>query len=53
MYFRVPDVDECYRNFVLNGVAVSQPPEDMPWGMREMIIIDPDGNRLRFAADAA
>lgn len=53
VYFHVPDVDACYRSFTANGVSVPQPPEDMPWEMREMVVTDPDGNRLRFASDAA
>ncbi|MCV2216640.1 bleomycin resistance protein [Thauera sp. Sel9] len=53
VYFRVPDVDACHRSFVANGVAVAQPPQDTPWEMREMLVVDPDGNRLRFASDVA
>ncbi len=52
IYFLAPDVDNCYSNFLANGIAVVRPPEDMPWEMREMIVMDPDGNRLRFASDA-
>lgn len=51
VYLCVPDVDDCYRAFVQNGVAIAQPPENTPWETREMIVIDPDGNRLRFASD--
>lgn len=52
VYFHVPDVDACYRSFIANGVTVSRPPEEMPWKMREMTVVDPDGNRLRFASEA-
>jgi uncharacterized glyoxalase superfamily protein PhnB len=32
-----------------NGsVRVDEPPQETPWGTREMCVIDPDGNRLRF-----
>lgn len=51
VYFIVPDVDDCFRRFGENGVDVLQPPQDTPWGTREMIVVDPDGNRLRFATD--
>ena len=51
VYFQVPDVDACWRSFVANGVEVARPPQDMPWRMREMVVTDPDGNRLRFATD--
>ncbi len=53
IYFRVQDVDACYRGFIANGIAVAQPPRDMPWGMREMVVMDPDGNRLRFSSNVA
>ena len=48
-YFVVPDVDACYNDFVGRGVMLTQPPAMMPWGPREMVVMDPDGNRLRFA----
>jgi catechol 2,3-dioxygenase-like lactoylglutathione lyase family enzyme len=48
-YFKVPDVDACARDFGERGLVVVAGPEDTPWGTREMSVIDPDGNRLRFA----
>jgi uncharacterized glyoxalase superfamily protein PhnB len=48
-YKVVPDVDSCYKEFVSRGVVVTEPPEDAPYGPREMLVTDPDGNRLRFA----
>jgi hypothetical protein len=30
-------------------VRVTAAPEDAPYGPREMVVTDPDGNRLRFA----
>ena len=48
-YLVVPDVDACYREFTARGIAPTSPPVDMPWGPREMVVTDPDGNRLRFA----
>ncbi len=48
-YFIVPDVDACYRDFTARGIVRTDGPQDTPWGTREMIIGDPDGNRLRFA----
>ena len=49
-YFVVPDVDACYRDFVARGVIPTEPPETAEWGAREMLVTDPDGNRLRFAS---
>lgn len=51
-YFVVSDVDACYRQFMARGVAAIEPPEDTPWETREMVVTDPDGNRLRFASPA-
>ena len=51
VYFKVPDVDECHRDFSARGTAMVEGPEDTPWGTREMLVTDPDGNRLRFATD--
>lgn len=48
-YIIVADVDTLHREIIARGVPVHEPPEDTPWGTREMCVIDPDGNRLRFA----
>ena len=48
-YFVVPDVDACYQEFVARGVVPTEPPADTPGLPREMVVTDPDGNRLRFA----
>jgi len=51
-YFVVPDVDACYAAFVAGGITPTEPPTDTPWGTREMVVTDPDGNRLRFSNPA-
>ena len=51
VYFIVTDVDDCYRDFIARGLVTAAPPENTSWGTREMIITDPDGNRLRFASN--
>jgi uncharacterized glyoxalase superfamily protein PhnB len=48
-YFVVADVDACHKEFMRRGIVPTNPPADMPWGPREMVVTDPDGNRLRFA----
>jgi uncharacterized glyoxalase superfamily protein PhnB len=48
-YILMDDVDAFYRTIADRGVRVAEPPEEAPWGVREMMVIDPDGNRLRFA----
>ena len=52
VYFLVPDVDRCFAEFAGRGVTLTATPADTPWGTREMVAIDPDGNRLRFASQA-
>jgi catechol 2,3-dioxygenase-like lactoylglutathione lyase family enzyme len=45
-YFVVDDVDEFYQEVMLRGVAIRNPPESKPWGMREFGIKTPDGHRI-------
>ena len=51
VYFVVPDVDRCFAEFRDRGVSAVHPPGETPWGTREMMLQDPDGNRLRFASE--
>jgi len=51
-YLVVDDVDAFHLEIGSRGVQPKGGPEDTPWGRREMMIIDPDGNRLRFANPA-
>ncbi|HET9344300.1 MAG TPA: glyoxalase superfamily protein [Candidatus Limnocylindrales bacterium] len=44
-YLRVDDVESVAAEF---GVAV----EDTDYGLREVELVDPDGNRIRVGADA-
>jgi catechol 2,3-dioxygenase-like lactoylglutathione lyase family enzyme len=53
VYFLVPNVDACFSEFVGQKVEFSKLPENTPWGTREMLLKDPDGNRLRFASERA
>jgi catechol 2,3-dioxygenase-like lactoylglutathione lyase family enzyme len=48
-YIVVDDLDGFFREICARGVKPAEPPEDAPWGTREMLVVDPDGNRLRFA----
>lgn len=43
-----PDVDRLYAEIVRKGAIIKSPPDDKPWGMREMQVADPDGNVIRF-----
>ena len=48
-YFVVNDVDALYLEISRRGIQPEELPANTPWGTREMIVVDPDGNRLRFA----
>lgn len=48
-YIVLDDVDAFYREISARGVVSDEAPEDAPWDAREMVVVDPDGNRLRFA----
>ncbi len=46
----VDDVDAMYRRATDNGVTIVHHIGDRPYGLRDFIIRDPDGFRLRFAS---
>ena len=43
-------VDPYYDELKRRGATIVMPPSDMPWGLREMHVADPDGNVIRFGA---
>ena len=47
--FYVNDADALHAELVEKGAAVQGPPVSHPWGLREFIVLDPEGNRLSFA----
>jgi len=48
VHFYVPDVDAWYAEFLKKQIAVREPPNESMDGMRDMTVVDPDGNQLRF-----
>ena len=48
VYFWVPDADAVYAAVIAAGVTPAKPIADMPWGVREFQLVDPDHNKLRF-----
>lgn len=45
----VDDADRFFDRLVLRGLPENHPrPADQEWGMREVQIVDPDGNTIRF-----
>jgi catechol 2,3-dioxygenase-like lactoylglutathione lyase family enzyme len=57
VHFYVADVDACYTQFRQQGVPVEQPPSNsLGPEIRDLLVVDPDGNRLSFltlSAEAA
>ena len=50
LYFYPDDADALYET-VKDRVEVQSAPQDMPYGMREFSISDPDGYRLSFGSE--
>ena len=46
LWFQVRDLLAAYEELHGKCVPIVQPPELMPWGLREMWIADPDGVRI-------
>ena len=44
----VDNVDEYYERIKGRGAKIIFPPQNMEWNVREMLVEDPDGHRIRF-----
>ncbi len=51
VYFVVSDAAHCLSEFEQNGLVPTNKLSNTPWGTREFLLTDPDGNRLRFASE--
>jgi catechol 2,3-dioxygenase-like lactoylglutathione lyase family enzyme len=47
----VDDVDEVHRHCLEQGLEVTFPPTDEPWGVREMHVRHPDGHVFRIGRE--
>jgi uncharacterized glyoxalase superfamily protein PhnB len=47
----VEDVDNLYEEYKQSGAAICEPPTNYPWSMREMLVEDLDGHRLRMGSE--
>jgi catechol 2,3-dioxygenase-like lactoylglutathione lyase family enzyme len=45
----VDDVDAIHQHCVEQGLDITWPPTDMPWGVREMHVRHPDGHVFRIS----
>lgn len=48
--FRVLDIDAEYKRICDLGIAVEEPPKEVPWGYRFFHIKDPAGNGIDIVA---
>lgn len=46
--FTVEDVDREYQRLLALGIEVLSPPTLRPWGAKNMLFADPQGNRIAF-----
>jgi len=52
-YLRVTGIDAIHDELRANGVAMTHPLKTESYGMRELMITDPDGNTVNFGESAA
>jgi uncharacterized glyoxalase superfamily protein PhnB len=45
----VDDLDAVYERLTQAGATIRQGPKVQPWGLRDMIIADPDNNSFEIA----
>ncbi len=50
VYLYVEDVDAWQAEMLARGVVAEEAPRNQPWGNREMMLRDPDGNGLCICA---
>lgn len=49
-FLYVADVDAWCTELRERGLELDREPQERPWGNRELVVADPDGNRLCFAS---
>ena len=48
-HLMVDGLDDIHAKLVAAGATIRQPPKVQPWGLRDMVVCDPDGNSLEIA----
>ena len=48
-HLMVDDLDLVYERLQHAGAAIRQPPKVQPWGLRDIVVADPDGNTFEIA----
>jgi predicted enzyme related to lactoylglutathione lyase len=52
LYILCDEVDDYCAKIKKNGAIVKSEPKDSPYGMRDFMAVDPDGNHLAFGCEA-
>jgi catechol 2,3-dioxygenase-like lactoylglutathione lyase family enzyme len=48
-HIMLSDLDSFYNKLMSAGIVVRQQPKAQPWGVRDIVVADPDGNTFEFA----
>lgn len=51
VYVYVDDIEAWHRKCLSKQISPAQPPQAMPWGNTDMLVIDPSRNALRFCQE--
>ena len=51
VYIFCDEVDIFYREITTKGVKTTSAPRDYPYGMRDFLSYDPDGNQVSFGTE--
>lgn len=48
-HLMIDELDPIYERLQQAGTTIKQPPKRQPWGLRDIVIADPDGNTFEIA----
>jgi catechol 2,3-dioxygenase-like lactoylglutathione lyase family enzyme len=48
-HLMVDDLDSIHEALRQAGIPIHQPPTVQPWGLRDLVVADPDGNSFEIA----
>ena len=49
VHLMVDDLDGIHEALQQAGISIGQPPTVQPWGLRDLVVADPDGNSFEIA----
>ena len=45
----VKGIEELFAKLTSNDVTIKQPLKNQPWGLQDIVVVDPDGNTMEIA----